>query len=84
MNEKHEITNDFKIDAIKDNFTPPKMTEIREDATEHLLSGLGLSFNDFFADIKKSGEYLTDDGIIHFWTSDVIKFIRILNPQDDE
>lgn len=72
----HEIVNDFAVDSIKDNFSPPKITEMREDVAEHLIEKLGLSFQLFFEDIKKNGEYLKDNGKVFFWTSDVAKFIR--------
>lgn len=73
---KHEITNNFTLDAVKDNFTPPPMTEIRQDVVEHLFSRLGLSFSDFFQHIKKNSEYSRDGGKVFFWTTDVSNFIK--------
>ena len=38
---KHEITNDFALDAIKDNFKPHSMEQIGEDTAKELFERLG-------------------------------------------
>lgn len=70
----HEITNDMRIDAIKDNFTPP--TELDERQVAGLLKNIGLSYENFFSWIKKNGEYMELDGIISFWTYEVARYIK--------
>lgn len=76
---KHEITNDKNLDAIKDNFNPPMMSEIEESIVRELFFRLWLDFDGFFIWIKKEGEYLKDNGKIYFWTKDVANFIKKSN-----
>jgi len=73
---ENEIVNDKRLDAAKDKIRPPRMTEVSADIVEHLLEKLGLSYDEFFSEIKSNGEYLKDKGKIFFWTSDVAKFIK--------
>lgn len=75
---KHEITNNFAIDAIKDNYTPPKMTEMREDVVEHLFEKLNLNLQFFKDYIYSHSESYKDNGHIFYNTTDVAKVIKHL------
>lgn len=78
MIEKHEIINDFSLDAVKDKFKPPKMGEIRDEEVIELFERLEINF-EFFKDyIYKHSEYYTDNGHAFYTIKDIAKVIRHL------
>lgn len=75
---KNILTNDFQLDAIKDNFNPPQMGEIQESVVQELFERLKLNY-DFFKDyVIKNSEYFTDGGKNSYYIKDVSIVIRHL------
>ena len=72
---KHQITNDLKLDAIKDNFTPPSWENVEEDALKELFHRLNLDYSNFFDYVYKNSEYYTEKGKKYFLVKDVAKII---------
>ena len=75
---KHEITNDFKLDAIKDNFKPPKMGEMSEDTVIELFERTQLNLQCFYDYVYYKSEYYTDKGKKFYLVKDVAIIIREL------
>ena len=69
----YEITNDEKIDAIKDNFIPPQMTEMHFDVAKELIDRIGLRYVEFQDYIKNYGETIDRE---YYWTKEVTDFIK--------
>jgi hypothetical protein len=76
--EKHEITNDLALDAVKDNFKPPKMGEMKEENLVELFERLNLDIQYFYDYVYKSSEYYTDHGEKSYLIKDVAKVIKVL------
>ncbi len=73
---KHGITNDFALDAVKDNFKPPKMGDMREDNVKELLERLGLSFDAFYKHVYDNSEYHIDKGHNFYYIKDITFVIK--------
>ena len=73
---KHEITNDFALDAIKDNFKPPSMEQIGEDSAKELFERLGIKWEVFFDYVYSNSEYEIDNGKNFYNIKDVAKIIK--------
>lgn len=73
---KHEIVNDFNIDAVKDNFKVHSMGTTDEASVRELLDGLHIPFEIFFTYVYQNSEYYTDKGKKQFLVKDVYKIIQ--------
>ena len=72
----YEVTNDQKLDAIKDNFKPPTMGLIGRDEAIELLNRLGADPSDFFNYVYKHGEYILEDKKKFYWIKELTTFLK--------
>ena len=80
MKEQHEIVNDFKLDAVKDNFKPPSMEEISERAVTELFDRLDLDKVLLERYVDEFSEYHIDEGVNYYLIKDLAHVLKVLIP----